>query len=338
MRTGLNSDKRIRENYLNAYLPIPVGKLHSVMQRPATSFYAPSRPRRDYNAPSPMIPQYIAEQVSKKEGPNRSSQISAINGDFLRRASNAKNSYSVLRPVEMREGALQQNIGKTRLQSMGEAVSTKTNRVDNDFISKLVDRQAVYGPGYSNATPAMRMALKSKRGQENLQPSAQALKGEIAEYLDPMISTEMTMVSLLSHKNNNPMILTRNLKERPQVKDIEQPDPQTLFPPEDEELNEPIKPQKSAQALGGTSQTLGGQPLTVYTADNSNSVIEYSKDPKTINPTSVPRKGNKDDMLAFLIANVQLAGMPAKKSRNTLSKFSKKDMSNLITKYFPRTK
>ena len=325
MRTGLLSDKRIRENYLDAYKPVAVGKLHSVMQRPATSFFAPTRPRRDYNAPPPLIPQYVAEQASKKAGADRSRQIAAVNGDFLRRASGASTSYAILRPPERRQGALQQDIGKTPLRSMGAAVASSSADVEDDYIERLVSKQTAYGPGFTGATPGARLALDSKRGRENLAPAAQALQGEVAEYLDPMLASEMTMIAMMTHKSNNPMVLKRVMKQTPVVGDVPEQPVQSLLPPEEppEDTND---------------KTLGGEPLTQFKTEDGTSTIQYVSDPSAVNQSNIPRKGNKAKMAKFLANNLKLQGLTPAQSEAALKGFRRIDMLNLITKYFPRVK
>ena len=325
MRT-FNSDARIQENYLDAYKPIAVGQLHAVMQRPATSFFAPTRARRDYNAPGPIIPQFVAEQATSKVRGDRSRQIAAINGDFLRRASAAAPSYSILRPPEQRRGAPQQDIGKTPLKAMGDAVNVDTADVKEDFVERLMEGQIPFGPGYSAATPSARLALGSSRGRENLAPAAQALKGEVATYLDPLLRSEMTVISMMTRKGaNNPMIVKRHLKEAPVVNELPEQPVESLLPAE-EAPTPPPEP-----------QTLGGLPLSIYKTGGTTAAIEYVKDPSSVDPATVPRK-KKDQMAAFIADNLKLKGQSKSASRTALKKYTAAQMSQLITKYFPRAK
>ena len=92
-KMGVLSDKYIKENYLDCFLPVPVNKLHAVTEKVSESYVNTSNKRvKDYISTAPLIPQFVAENKSKQQGVLRINQKNAIKSDLLRKVASSSSS------------------------------------------------------------------------------------------------------------------------------------------------------------------------------------------------------------------------------------------------------
>jgi len=347
-KMGVLSDKYIKENYSDCFLPIPVEKLHAVREKPAGSFVNTANKRiKDYISLNPVIPQYVAENASSQKGILGLNEMNSIKSDLIRKASQAKSNYSILQPPRKREGVLQENIGFTQISSMAQAQDVNFGKIDTEFVKdELLDQAplASYGDKVNFNTLLGSEATKSK---ENMTPSGTGVKKDLAKILDPGIESKMFLINELKRQPESYLFVK---PQKPGQGKTVQQDGANLIPNESEQVRDQAKtfgpsetlpevpvasgvkvPAETTLSKGQLSK-VGDSPI-IYKNRSEASSLQSSGDVPNV---SDPSESTVDILRAFLVKHLEVSG-DKEKLKKFLSSKPRSELKRITQKYFPKT-
>ena len=298
---GVLSDEYIKNNYADCFLPVRVDKLHSIRQKPASSYVNTSGKRvKEYNSIAPVIPQFVAENNTKSKGIPAQNEMNAIKSDLIRTTANAESNYSILQPQRKREGLLQEDIGFVKISSMANARDPDFGAIDKDFVGDELEEQAPLSSYGVKADLNTMLGNEAPRHKEDMVFAGRGAKPEMAKILDPSVSTKLFIADELKRQPESALFVKRQSAQqqgaptdllaqqqgRPntmssmgqQMGPDLPPSGASMFPDEPSVSSAPVKseppvaPVKSAPPVAkGTPITLSGKELI----QESGHMLEY---------------------------------------------------------------
>ena len=347
-KMGVLSDKYIKENYSNCFLPIPVDKLHSVRQKPSGSFVNTANKRiKDYISLNPVIPQYIAENASSQKGILGLNEMNSIKSDLIRKAANAKSNYSILQPPRKREGVLQENIGFTQISSMAQAQDVNFGKIDTEFVKDELLDQAPLGAYGDKVNFNTLLGSESVKSKENMTPSGSGVKKDLAKILDPGIESTMFLINELKRQPESYLFTKPQkpgqgqtvqqdganliLNESEQVRDQAQTfGPSEVLPEVPQVASQSKVPAETTLSKGQLSK-VGDSPI-IYKDRSEASSLQSSGDVPNV---SDPSESTVDILRAFLLKHLEVSGDSGKLKKYLDSK-PRSELKRLTQKYFPK--
>lgn len=207
---GVLSDEYIKNNYADCFLPVRVDKLHSIRQRPASSYVNTSGKRvKEYNSIAPVIPQFVAENNTKSKGIPAQNEMNAIKSDLIRTTANAESNYSILQPPRKREGLLQEDIGFVKISSMANAEDPDFGAIDKDFVRDELEEQAPLSSYGVKADLNTILGNEAPRHKEDMVFAGKGAKPEMAKILDPSVSSKLFLAEELKRQPESALFVKR---------------------------------------------------------------------------------------------------------------------------------
>jgi len=207
---GVLSDEYIKNNYADCFLPVRVDKLHSIRQKPASSYVNTSGKRvKEYNSIAPVIPQFVAENNTKSKGIPAQNEMNAIKSDLIRTAAAAPSNYSILQPQRKRQGLLQEDIGFVKISSMANAQDPDFGAIDKYFVIDELEEQAPLSSYGVKADLNTMLGNKAPRHKEDMVFADRGAKPEMAKILDPSVSTKLLIADELKSQPESALFVKR---------------------------------------------------------------------------------------------------------------------------------
>ena len=345
---GVLSDKYIKENYLDCFLPVPVNKLHAVTEKVSESYVNTSNKRvKDYISTAPLIPQFVSENKSKQPGVLGINEKNAIKSDLIRKVAGATSSYSILQPPRKRTGVLQEDIGFTQISSMANAQDPNFGKIEPDFVKDSLLDEAPMGAVGVKPNLNTILGQNSSKAKEDMVPSGKGAKPELAQILDPSIESKMYLVSELQRQPESFLFVKPTKPGQGKKVQVDQTDmlPENMIRDQAETTGPPTQPQALPVATKmpvqqPTQQTLSGKNMTTI---NDQPIVykDRTKATSMKGTSDVPNVGDPDasgvDVLrGFLLKNLEVTGDPSGLDKY-LSGMKRIGLKRLVQSYFPKT-
>ena len=346
-KMGVLSDKYIKENYADCFLPVPVNKLHAVTKKVSESYVNTSNKRvKEYISTAPLIPQFVSENKSKQPGVLGMNEKNAIKSDLIRKVAGASSSFSILQPPRKRSGVLQEDIGFTQISSMANAEDPNFGEIEKDFVKdSLLDETPM---GAVGVKPNLNTILgqNSTKAKEDMVPSGKGAKPELAQILDPSIESKMYLVSELQRQPESFLFVKPTKPGQGKKVQVDQTNmlPENMIRDQAQTTGPPTPTQPLPVAtkipVQPTQQTLSGKNVSKV----NDQPIVYKDRTKAISlkgTSDVPNVGDPDasgvDVLRnFLLKNLEITGDPGGLDKY-LSSMKRIGLKRLVQSYFPRT-
>ena len=365
IKFGVLSDEYIKNNYANCFLPISVDKLHSIRQKPASSYINTSGKRiKEYNSIAPVIPQFVAENNTKSKGIPGQNEMNAIKSDLIRTSANAESNYSILQPPRKREGLLQEDIGFVKISSMANAQDPNFGPIDKDFVGDELEEQAPLSSYGVKAGLNYILGYEAPRHKEDMVFAGRGAKPGMAKILDPSVASKLFLAEELKRQPESALFVKRQTAQQQGApsdllaQQQGRPDTMSSMGPksgpalissgegvfaDEEGIPAPLVPtgqpvETEPPAVIGRGKVIGSdQPLSTIKnqilqyADEENARILISMREIPDDKTSIPI------LLDFLATNLRTGDNPTKQDMEKfLGTLSIKELQKIRKKYFKK--
>lgn len=346
---GVLSDEYIKNNYADCFLPVRVDKLHSIRQKPASSYVNTSGKRvKEYNSIAPVIPYFVAQNNTKSKGVQGQNEMNAIKSDLIRTSANAESNYSILQPPRKREGLLQEDIGFVKISSMANAQDPNFGKIDKDFVGDELEDQAPLGAYGDKADLNTILGSEAPRHKEDMVFAGRGAKPEMAKILDPSVSSKLFIADELKRQPQSalfakpeqateqqaPTDLLAQQQGRPNtIPSMQTPVEPPVEPPVATPVEPPVEP--VTEPVTEQTKTLDGQPLSTIKGD----IVIYKNINEAKSLKQIPSDKDSIEVLKnFLAENLRTSYISTeKRMKDFLDTLKPSQIKQIRRKYFKKS-